>query len=162
VVSTGIVTHLVELDQRDWEAVGGMLQPDGRDAVVEAMAGVIRYALGPGRSRTTARYALFLEAAAHPELRDLLATGRAAVSSWIAPWLQKLGSAAPMDHCRVLLDHLDGFILHQVTRPEPEFDPTPGIRALLSGLLWAGAAGDSYPAHAQRDPAAAGGLAHDR
>jgi DNA-binding transcriptional regulator YbjK len=131
----GIVTHLVELDQRDWEAVGGMLQPDSRGALVEAMVGVVRYALGPGRSRTVARYSLFLEAAVRPELREPIATGRATVGSWIAPWLQTLGSTAPMDHCRVLLDHLDGLILHQITWPEPGFDPAPGIRALLSGLL---------------------------
>ncbi|WP_327145557.1 TetR/AcrR family transcriptional regulator [Nocardia sp. NBC_01327] len=131
----GILTHLVDLDRRDWEAVGGMLQPESRAAVVEAMAGVVRHALGPGRSRTAARYALFLQAAAHPELREPITAARATVSSWVAPWLQKIGSPAPMDHCHILLDHLDGLILHRITWPEPDFDPSPGIRALLSGLL---------------------------
>ncbi|MFJ4655400.1 TetR/AcrR family transcriptional regulator [Nocardia sp. NPDC088792] len=131
----GIVTHLVELDERDWQAVGGILQPNTPDALADMMAGVIRHALGPGRSRTTARYALFLEAATHPDLRAPLTAARQTITTWITPWLQTLGSPDPTIHCNILLDHTDGAILHQITWPDPNFNPTPGIRALLSGLL---------------------------
>ncbi|MGW4244790.1 TetR/AcrR family transcriptional regulator [Nocardia sp. NPDC004722] len=131
----GVVTHLVELDRRDWETVGGILQPHTLDGLVDAMAGIVRHALGSGRPRTAARYALFVEAAAHPELQEPLAAGRATVSSWITPWFEQLGSTDPLAHCRVLLDHIDGLALHQITWPEPDFDPAPGIRALLTGLL---------------------------
>ncbi|WP_405496511.1 TetR/AcrR family transcriptional regulator [Nocardia sp. NBC_00511] len=131
----GIVNHLVELDQRDWQAVGGMVRPHTRDALAQAMIGIIGHALGPGRNRTIARYTLFVEAAARPEFRAPIATGRAAVDSWITPWLQRLGSSEPAAHCGILLDHIDGMILHQITWPQAEFDPGPGIDALLTGLL---------------------------
>lgn len=131
----GIVTHLVELDRRDWETVGGILHPETADSLIEALAGVVRHALGSGRSRTAARYALFVEAAAHPQLRQPLASGRATIISWITPWLERLGSTDPHGHCQILLDHVDGLVLHQITWPGTEFDPTAGLRALLSGLI---------------------------
>ncbi|MFI1912709.1 TetR/AcrR family transcriptional regulator [Nocardia sp. NPDC020380] len=131
----GIVTHLVDLDERDWRAVGGILQPTTPEALIETMSGVIRHALGPGRSRTTARYALFLEAATNPDLRAPLTAARQTITTWITPWLQSLGSPAPAAHCHILLDHTDGAILHQITWPDPDYNPTPGIRALVTGLL---------------------------
>ncbi len=50
----GIVNHLVDLDRRDWEAVGGRVLPESAESLVDTMVGVVRHALGPGRSRTAA------------------------------------------------------------------------------------------------------------
>ncbi|MEU1431467.1 TetR family transcriptional regulator [Nocardia sp. NPDC005746] len=131
----GIVTHLVELDRHDWEVVSGLLRPDTPAALVEALTAITRHALGPARSRTLARYTLFLEAVANPDLLEPLAIARTTITTWLTPWLERLGSTTPAPHCRTLLDHLDGHILHQITWPEPKFDPEPGIRALVNGLL---------------------------
>jgi AcrR family transcriptional regulator len=106
-----------------------------RAALVEALVGYVRYAVGPARVRTTARYALFLEAAsARPELRAALARSRAAVVGWGTRWIAALGSPDPAAHCRLVLDYLDGLILHEMAFPDPGFDPAPGLRALLSAF----------------------------
>jgi DNA-binding transcriptional regulator YbjK len=130
----GIVGRLEALDRADWETFAGAAQPAGIDGLAAALAGFVRHATGPARTRTAARYGLFLEAAARPELREPLARSRASITSWGTEWIRRLGSPTPQVHCRLVLDYLDGVILHQIAFPERGFDPEPGIRAVLATL----------------------------
>ncbi|ARF58187.1 TetR/AcrR family transcriptional regulator [Streptomyces gilvosporeus] len=131
----GIVDHLQALERREWESFAAGIDPADPGELAEAMAAFVRYATGPGRSLTAARYALFLESTARPELRGPLARGRQAVLAWSAEWVGRFGSEAPERHGRMLLDHLDGVVLHQLVFPDEEFDPVPDLRDLLEGLL---------------------------
>lgn len=131
----GVVSHLVALDRRDWDSFAGPLRPTSLEDVVEALSNFAGYATGPGRARSTARYALFLEAVSRPELAVPLARGRAALVEIGSPWLAELGSMAPEEHCRQLTDYLDGVILHQLAFPSPDFAPELGIHSVLVGLL---------------------------
>ena len=99
------------------------------------MAAFTRHITGPGRARTAARFALFLESSARPELRAPLSRGRETVLAWSAAWVRRFGSSDPERHGRILLDHLDGVVLHQLAFPVEDFDPAPDIRQLLTGLL---------------------------
>lgn len=131
----GVVAHLVELDRRDWESFAGLLRPTSIGELAEALTRFTRYAVGPGRARSAARYALFLEAIARPELARPLSEGRAAIVAWGSMWLAQLGSAAPVEHCQRLADYMDGVILHQLAFPSARFEPGPGIRDLLGSLV---------------------------
>jgi AcrR family transcriptional regulator len=133
----GIVTRLAELDRVDWTVLAGRAPEAGLtpEAVTAALAGFVRYALGPGRPRTAARYALFLEAAGQPEMRARLAQGRAAIAGWAVAWLSHLGSPDPTAHTRIMLNYVDGVLLGQLCFVDPAFDPAPGIDAVLTGLL---------------------------
>ncbi|KPC63852.1 TetR/AcrR family transcriptional regulator [Streptomyces chattanoogensis] len=131
----GIVDHLQALERREWERFAAGTDPADTGELAEALAGFVRQATGPGRARTAARFALFLESAARPELRAPLARGRQRVLAWAAEWAGRFGSGAPERHGRMLLDHLDGVVLHQLVFPDEEFDPAPDIRELLDGLL---------------------------
>ncbi|UQA92384.1 TetR/AcrR family transcriptional regulator [Streptomyces halobius] len=131
----GIVDHLQALDRREWEAFAADTDPADHGELADAMAAFVRHATGPARARTAARFALFLESSSRPELRAPLARGRAAVLAWSTEWVRRFGSAAPERHSRMLLDHLDGVVLHQLAFPEEDFDPTVDLRELLSGLL---------------------------
>lgn len=155
----GVVAHLELLDRRDWEGqdgngtgdniggggfasalrapdgTGGTDAVDGQDAMATALAQLVRHLLGPGRARTTARYALVLEGVARPSVREPLTRGRESLTRWGAEWLRTLGSPAPHAHCRTLFDFLDGMMLHQIGMPDDDFDPEPGIRTVLSALL---------------------------
>ncbi|MDB1088101.1 TetR family transcriptional regulator [Streptomyces sp. ACA25] len=131
----GVVAHLEALDRRDWEAFGGQPAPAGPDELAAAVARTVRHFLGPGRTRLTARYALLLEGIARPAVREPLARANASLTHWGARWLRELGSPAPEEHCEVLMDYLDGLMLHRVTMERADFDPEPGIRTVLSGFL---------------------------
>ncbi|MEV0375060.1 TetR family transcriptional regulator [Streptomyces sp. NPDC050636] len=138
----GIVDHLQTLERREWEAFAADADPSDQGELADALAAFVRHATGPARARTAARFALFLESSARPELRAPLARGRKAVLAWSAEWVRRFGSRAPERHSRILLDHLDGAVLHQLAFPDDDFDPTADIREVLSGLL-SGATGES-------------------
>ncbi|MEU5543630.1 TetR family transcriptional regulator [Streptomyces sioyaensis] len=131
----GIVDHLQELERRDWEAFAAAAAPADTDELAAAVGRFLRYATGPERARTAARFALYLEATSRPELRPALTRGREAVVGWGAEWLRRFGSPAPRRHCGILLDYMDGVVFRQLAFPDEDFDPVPGIRELLSGLL---------------------------
>jgi hypothetical protein len=37
-----------------------------------------------------------------------------------------------------MLDHMDAVIMHQLAFPDPDFDPTPGLRLVLGSVVAAG------------------------
>ncbi|MFI9379605.1 TetR/AcrR family transcriptional regulator [Kutzneria sp. NPDC052558] len=128
----GIVDHIEALDRADLGRLS--LAADGLDGVALTLAGFVRHALGPGRPRVVARYALFLETLTRPELRDSLTRSREALVVRGGDWMRAIGSTEPTAHSRIVLDLLDGVILHQIAMPMPDFDPLPGIIAVLRGL----------------------------
>ncbi|MDI3387649.1 TetR/AcrR family transcriptional regulator [Streptomyces sp. B-S-A8] len=143
----GVVDHLETLDARDWASLAAERTPeptsepasghtpDGPEALSATLAGLVRHALGPARHRTAARYTLALEGLARPTARTSLARAQQSLMSLLAPWLESLGSTDPAAHGRILFDYVDGAIFHQVTLPTEDFDPEPGLRAVLTGLL---------------------------
>lgn len=136
-----VVARLGELDRRDWERVAGAPAPHGPHQLAELLARFVAQAIGPDRHRTLARHALFVEAAFDPQVREPLAQGWAEVLGWASSWLRELGSPDPERDCRMVLEYLDGLIMHELALPEPAGDPLPRIDQLLSALL-AGAPGE--------------------
>ncbi|MFJ5678482.1 TetR/AcrR family transcriptional regulator [Streptomyces sp. NPDC093097] len=131
----GIAGHLPALERREWEALASGPAPVGPGELADALAAFARYAAGPGRSRTAARWALLLESSARPELRAPLGRGRQAVLRHSTEWVRRLGSGAPERHGRILVDHLEGVVLRQLAFPDGAFDPVEEMRALVGGLL---------------------------
>ncbi|MEW1678981.1 TetR/AcrR family transcriptional regulator [Streptomyces noursei] len=140
----GIAEHLLTLERQHWAALLGAPAPTGPGEVAAALAAFARHAAGPGRSRTAARLALALESAARPELRTRLGRGRQALLERSTEWVRRLGSATPERHGRILVDHLDGVVLRQLSLPDGSFDPLEEMRTLVGGLLGAPA---GHPAH---------------
>jgi len=134
-----VVARFTALDRVEWEAFAGDLGAVSRRRLVAALTGFVHHAVGPGRMRTLARYALFLEAAVRPSVRAELARAAAGIAEWGTEWLRRIGSTRPERHCRLLLDHLDGVILHQLAYGDPHFDPRPGIEAVVQAGLPAAA-----------------------
>ncbi|MDG4824032.1 TetR family transcriptional regulator [Asanoa sp. WMMD1127] len=73
----GLVGRLAELDNADVATQTLDPPPTDPTAFADAVAGVLDTWLTAGRERTLARYACLLEATHHPELRTILAYGRA-------------------------------------------------------------------------------------
>lgn len=131
----GVVAHLRTLDARDWERFAGFQVNGDRQALADALARTVRHMLGPARHRTTARYALALEGIVRPSVREPLSRARGAMMELTSKWLAEAGSTAPLEHCTILFDYIDGLIFNQVAMPDEQFDPEPGISTVLSALL---------------------------
>jgi DNA-binding transcriptional regulator YbjK len=144
-----IVEHLEQLDRADLQRLTALPRPAGTPRAEDAgllaavLAGNLRHAAGPGRTRTLARYALCLEASTRPELREPLRRAHDRRAAWAASWLRDLGSPTPELHATLLLDHLEGALLRRVTFPPSASDPASApdrdtereLRALFSGWL---------------------------
>ncbi|MGG2459572.1 TetR/AcrR family transcriptional regulator [Streptomyces sp. RGM 3693] len=135
----GIAEHLLTLERGDWAALDTEPAPVGPGELAATMAAFARHAAGPGRARTAARFALVLESSSRPELRAPLGRGRQALLDRSTEWVRRLGSGAPERHGRILVDHLEGVVMRQLTFPEGTFDPLEEIRVLVGGLLGASA-----------------------
>lgn len=129
----GIVTRLVERDREDWEKFAH-LRPESADALIAALVAFVRFSTGPDRVRTSARYSLFVEASVTPGLDAKIGSARRALVEWGADMLERVGSKNPASDAAVITDYLDGLILHQLTVPDLDFDPTAGITAVVRAL----------------------------
>ena len=106
-----------------------------------ALGAAVRDSTRRHRALTLSRYALLVESANNPVLREQMAVTGARVNAWMSTWLRAIGSPDPDRHVHVIGNYVVGLVLHQLAMPDPDFDPTDTHR---------GAAGE--PAH--RGPAA--------
>jgi DNA-binding transcriptional regulator YbjK len=109
--------------------------PATPEALVAETVEMVGHLLGPGRSQTMARHAIFLEAAWRPDLRDALV--RATSSFWrlLEERLQRLGAPEPAASARTFLACIDGIILDQLIRPQPDFDAAAALRPVVTAVL---------------------------
>lgn len=129
----GVVTRLEELDRVAWSAFYDVEIPSV-DALVEALAGFVEYAVGAGRTRTIARYALFVESMFNDDVRDQLARGRELIEQWAQRVVTDLGASDPAAAMTTILAYLDGLILHGLALPaDPEL--RPGLRTVVVAAL---------------------------
>jgi DNA-binding transcriptional regulator YbjK len=131
----GVVQRFAQRERSAWEQIAAHTNPTTAGELAAALTLFVRDATGPGRSLTLARLAIFVEAGLRPELQAELAATAAETRRWGARWLAAVGSARPEADAQVVLDLLDGVILHQLAFPHPGFDPTARVAALLDLLL---------------------------
>lgn len=114
---------------------GALPAPMTLDGLVALSAERVRFLLGPGRTLTLARHALFLEASWNAALRpDLVAESQRWWDLGIAV-LTDLGVRDAARRSRWLFAYVDGLLADQLARPDPSFDADAAIRAGLTGLL---------------------------
>jgi DNA-binding transcriptional regulator YbjK len=131
----GVLDRLVARDRADAAALIGPA-PGTTGELVDLFVGYVLTATGPDVVRTRARYALFVEAASVPELRAAVQLRRDELRAWGTGMLTALGvGTGDAEFCaRVLMDYLDGVILHRLTSDD-ESDPREGIRRVLGSLV---------------------------
>ncbi|HEY2281571.1 MAG TPA: TetR family transcriptional regulator [Streptosporangiaceae bacterium] len=131
----GIADRFTTQERSGWETIAAYVQPKSAPELASALSTFARRATGPERALTVARYSLFLEAALRPSLQEQLGANARSIRRWAAPWLAGLGSADPERDAQLVLDQLDGIMLHQLAFPDPAFDPEPALIRLLTALL---------------------------
>ncbi|EIE99218.1 TetR/AcrR family transcriptional regulator [Saccharomonospora glauca] len=132
----GVLDRLVAQDEQAW----GLFSADlatitlTLDGFADAVVQFVEELATTARTATLARHAIFLEAAHHKHLRDQIEIRQRRLAAWGAPWLERLGSPHPERDFAALRSLLDGLLLHQCSLPDPDFDPSGPVKALLDGL----------------------------
>lgn len=130
---TGVVDRLVTHDTLDWQRLGQLPAPETLGQVVDGFVAWFHFSLGAGRTRTRARYALFVEAAGNEPIQAALRAGRGDLAAWGLTVLANVGGGE--QECAILMAYLDGLMFHQCALAEPGFDPRPGIDRLTRAIL---------------------------
>ena len=131
----GVLRRILQLETELWTT----LAIDTRTPTIEAFAALIDRLLVEvthgGHALTQARRAVFVDAANQPALRREIERAQEEIGSWLAPFLEELGSSAPSRDVQYLLALMDGLAGNQLVRPMPHFDPATAVAALLHGLI---------------------------
>lgn len=107
------------------------------DGVATALGRFAHRALGPDRAVTLARYAILVETAQNPGLREGMTHGADVVDRWALDLITRAGSRHPERDHGVLANYVTGLVLHELALPSPDLDAATRIRALIDTLGWA-------------------------
>jgi AcrR family transcriptional regulator len=130
-----IVERVAHRERADFEEIAARVSPTSPAELGRVLGELARDSAGRNRALTLSRYALLVESANNPILREQMALTGARVSAWFSNWLRLIGSDDPDLHMHVGGNYLTGLVLHQLAIPDPHFDPTEKIIALLESLV---------------------------
>ena len=130
-----VVERFAARERANWEDIAARVCPTTPAELAQALTAFVRDSTGPNRTLTLARYAILVEAAIRPSLREQLAVTGARVSAWFMNWLRIAGSPDPGHDAPIVMNHLTGLALHQLAYPDPDFDPSAQITALVTAVL---------------------------
>ena len=85
--------------------------------------------------RTRARLALFVESTTVPALRESVGARRGELRAWGREILAALGADDPETAAQIVVDYVDGVILHRLTSEDDATDPQTGIGRILDAVL---------------------------
>ncbi len=136
-----IVERFSERERANFDDAAVTVCPTSPAELGRAMAQAARNGTSTNRTLTLSRYALLVESANNPHLRTHMAATGARVSAWFTTWLRLVGSRHPDLHMNLVGNYVTGLVLHQLAIPDPHFDPTDELVALLEALIEAGGPG---------------------
>lgn len=131
----GIGERFAERERATFDEIAGRVLPTSPAELGRVLAEGVRDSVHRNRALTLSRYALLVESANNPVLREQMAATGGRVSTWFTAWLRLVGSTDPDHHMHVVGNYLTGLVLHQLAMPDPGFDPTDKIIALLESLV---------------------------
>jgi len=130
-----VVERVSALERDRFDEAAVTVCPTSPAELGRAIAGWAREATGARRALTLSRYAILVEAGHNAKIRRQLAETGSRVNAWLANWLRLIGSVDPDHDVHVLGNYITGLMLHQLAMPDPAFDPTDKITALLESLV---------------------------
>ena len=135
-----LLDRLLERETAVWEQLAdpGTGPPRTRaealDGTVATLASTVTALLGPARSLSLARQALFHEAAYEPDLQRRVTGARERLVHRARAWLGGLGLHVDDAGLALLLATLNGMLANQIAGPEPGFDPAASLRIVLEAV----------------------------
>jgi AcrR family transcriptional regulator len=130
----GIVERVSAMERGYFDELAANVSPTTPAELGRAIAGFVRDAAAVHGALTLSRYAILVEAGSNAKIRDQLAATGSRVNAWFANWLRLIGSRDLDRDVHVLGNYITGLMLHQLAIPDPAFDPTDAIIALLESL----------------------------
>ena len=130
-----VVERFAARERANFEDVAIAVAPTTPAELAKALAAAAVDSAGPNRTLTLARYAILVEAANRPSLRPQLTATGARVTAWFTNWMRMVGSADPERDTRIVANFVTGAVLHQLSYPSPDFDPTEHLTHLIESLL---------------------------
>lgn len=128
----GVVDWIAERERADFDP-GAMPAISGVDGLIEGLCAMADLQTGPFALRTRARYALFLELAADPELGEPLRRQRREFERWTERMVTAVGIGDAVTATRALMALADGLLLHRLT-VDPTLDMRPAIERTVHAL----------------------------
>lgn len=130
-----VVERFAERERANWDELATRMYPTTPEALARTLAVAAQQATGRHRVLTQARYAILLEAGIRPSIRAHLATAGARVNAWFMNWMRTAGSANPEREGSLISNYWTGIVLHQLAIPDPGFDPTEPLIALVTSAV---------------------------
>jgi DNA-binding transcriptional regulator YbjK len=126
------MAELDTLDVGDVPELGGTVD---LDTLADLVAAVVRRWLTDGRERALARFELTLESTRRPALRARMMSYGATFRLMAEQTIAAAGASEPQRRARTLVAHLDGLLLHQLTRVGAGELDEADLRAACRDLL---------------------------
>jgi DNA-binding transcriptional regulator YbjK len=130
-----VVERFAARERANWEDIAAQMCPATPQELARALTVFAQDSTGPQRTLTLARYAILVEASNHPSLRAQLTATGARVNAWFRNWLRIAGSADPERDAPIVMNHWTGLVLHQLANPDPAFDPSAQVAALVTAVV---------------------------
>lgn len=130
-----VVERFAARERANWEDIAAQMCPATPQELARALTVFAQDSTGPQRTLTLARYAILVEASIHPSLRARLTATGARVNAWFMNWLRIAGSTDPERDAPIVMNHWTGLVLHQLASPDPAFDPSAQIAALVTAVV---------------------------
>jgi len=122
-------------ERANWERIALEVAPTTPDELARALSRFAQDAAGSNRTLALARYAILVEAANYPPLREQLTETGRWVNAWFTNWIRIADSADPARDAPIIMNHWTGIVLHQLANPRPDFDPYPQIAVLVTAVI---------------------------
>ncbi|GAB3833979.1 TetR/AcrR family transcriptional regulator [Dactylosporangium cerinum] len=130
-----VVERFAARERAIWEDLATRLAPTTPQEFAQALTALAHEATSTHRTLTLSRYAILVQAGIQPALRaQLLATG-GRVNAYFLNWMRTAGSTDPGRDAPIIMNHWTGLVLHQLAVPDPAFDPTAQITALVTTVI---------------------------
>ncbi|MEV0772549.1 TetR/AcrR family transcriptional regulator [Nocardia salmonicida] len=129
----GLAERLEQRDHTDWETLNRALGPATVEHLIDGLALFVTHATTTDRIRTQARLALFGESQTMPALSESLHRGHQRLRAWAVEMAAAVGVAAA--DAGILVDYLDGAVVHRLTGAEDGKDPRAAFARLTRALL---------------------------
>lgn len=130
-----VVERFSARERANWEDIASRMCPTTPRELAQVLTVFVHEATGPHRTLTLARYAILIEAGIRPSLRAQLLTTGAGVNVWFLAWLRLSGSTDPERDAPIIMNYGTGLILHQLAMPDPAFDPSEQVTALVTTVI---------------------------
>ncbi|MFD8102440.1 TetR/AcrR family transcriptional regulator [Nocardia fluminea] len=129
----GVAERLEQRDHADWEMLNRALGPATVDHLIDGLALFVTHATTIDRVRTQARLALFGESQTMPALAESVERGHQRLRAWAVDMAASVGLTAA--DTGILVDYLDGAVVHRLTGAEAGKDPREALARLTRALL---------------------------